>query len=467
MPSADLDPASIDQDVDETTPVPTSRELMSLLETAAGCEEAAATLDALPSDEIAHLVGGLSEADRDRLLGSIEASSAADVIETLPEIQAVRALDHLEPEAAAAIVHELPSDEQADIVRDLHDPEAVLAQLEPEEAASIRELSEYGDETAGGLMIREFLAFPLDHSVGDVVASMQNHADEQRDYDVQYVYVTGPQNELVGVLRLRDLLLSPRHRPIAMIMIPDPLSVEATAELPQLHAFFQKNNYLGAPVLDENNQLLGVLEAAAVEDAMAERGGSDLRRALGIVGGEELRSMPLVLRSSRRLAWLSLNIVLNIMAASIIAFNQDTLEAVIALAVFLPIISDMSGCSGNQAVAVSMRELSLNVSRPSDVLRVWGKEVMVGLVNGAVLGTLLGLGAWAWQGNPALGLVVGAALAINTVVAVSIGGCVPLLLRGLKLDPALASGPILTTVTDMCGFMLVLGMASQMLDRLA
>ena len=183
----------------------------------------------------------------------------------------------------------------------------------------------------------------------------------------------------------------------------------------------------------------------------------------GIVGGDELRSQPTWLRARRRLSWLSVNIGLNIAAASVIALYEDTLTAVIALAVFLPIVSDMSGCSGNQAVAVSMRELSLGLVRPAEVLRVWWQEVKVGLLNGVVLGVLLGIAAYLWKGTPLLGLVVGLALAINTLVAVSIGGTVPLILKRLGADPAVASGPVLTTLTDMCGFFLVLSLATAML----
>ena len=176
--------------------------------------------------------------------------------------------------------------------------------------------------------------------------------------------------------------------------------------------------------------------------------------------------MPLWTRSRRRLSWLSVNIVLNLGAAAVIAAFQDTLQAVIALAIFLPIISDMSGCSGNQAVAVSMRELSLGLIRPGEVLRVWLQEIGVGFINGTVLGVLVAAAAILYDGNPYLGLVVGLALAINTLVAVSIGGTVPLLVKRFGFDPAIASGPLLTTVTDMCGFFLVLGIASTMIDQL-
>ena len=198
-----------------------------------------------------------------------------------------------------------------------------------------------------------------------------------------------------------------------------------------------------------------------------KRSEADHLKAAGIIGGDELRSMPVFLRSRRRLAWLSINILLNIAAASVIAFYEDTLTAVIALAVFLPIVSDMSGCSGNQAVAVSMRELTLGAALPSDVFRVWRKEAIVGLINGVALGALLGIAAWLWKGNPTLGFVVGGALAVNTIVAVSIGGTVPLLLRKFELDPAVASGPLLTTVTDMCGFFLLLSLASTVLPALS
>ena len=176
--------------------------------------------------------------------------------------------------------------------------------------------------------------------------------------------------------------------------------------------------------------------------------------------------MPFLIRTRRRLSWLSVNIVLNVIAASVIAFYQETLAAVIALAVFLPIISDMAGNSGHQSVAVSIRELSLGLVKPSEVLLVWTKEIFIGLVNGIALGALLGLVAWLWKGNPVLGLVVGAAMLVNTVVSVSLGGMLPLILKRLNLDPAIVSGPILTTITDMCGFFVVLSLATALLPYL-
>jgi magnesium transporter len=175
--------------------------------------------------------------------------------------------------------------------------------------------------------------------------------------------------------------------------------------------------------------------------------------------------MPVLSRSGRRLSWLSINIALNIIAASVIALYQDILAAAITLAIFLPMVSDMSGCSGNQAAAVSMRELALGLLRPAELFWVLLKEAKVGIINGLVLGLLLGSVAFFWKGSPWLGIVVGGALAANTLVSVTLGGMLPLILKRLRLDPALVSSPLLTTATDMCGFFFVLSFAAAVLKK--
>jgi len=283
---------------------------------------------------------------------------------------------------------------------------------------------------------------------------------------VQYAYVLGHRDELLGVLPIRNLLFARRNQAARDIMIPEPITVSIETTTLELNNLFEEHHFLGLPVVDTNGTLLGVVDKEAAAEAMKEAATEDLLKFQGLMGKDELRSMPLGVRSRRRLSWLSINIVLNLISASVIAMHQDTLQAVIALAVFLPIISDMSGCSGNQAVAVSMRELSLELVSPREFWRVFVKESSVGLINGIVLGLLIGILAWVWKGNPALGAVVGAALALNTTVAVCVGGLVPLFLKAFKQDPALASGPILTTVTDMCGFLLILGLASAFLPYL-
>jgi magnesium transporter len=415
-----------------------------------------------------HDISHMSESDQSKLLTTLSWEQAANLIDELPEEQAARMITRLSIDDAAAIMVEMPSRDQADVIARLSAEEAaaILAAMPLDEASETRRLMSYPPDSAGGLMINEYLAYGDDRTVNDVLHDLRVHAFRYRKFDVQYAYVTSTTGELVGVLRLRDLVLSSPDDVLADVMIASPLMVRDTARLETLERFFDRHTLFGVPAIDANGKLVGVVRSADVEQAAAERSNRSFLQFMGIVGGEELRTMPLRVRSLRRLSWLSVNIVLNIVAASVIAAHQDTLSAVIALAVFLPIISDMSGCSGNQAVAVSMRELALGFVNPSDLWRVLGKEAAIGVINGIALGILLGLVGWAWQGNYVLGAVVGTALAVNTLLAVCFGGSIPLILRGLGQDPALAAGPILTTVTDMVGFFLVLSLAGAVLPYL-
>lgn len=418
--------------------------------------------------DLARAVSMLDDEQRGALIDLVGANIAADLVEQLPIVQAVQLLEEAQPDQAAAVIDELPSDLQADVLGDLEkdDAEAILTHMQPEEAEDVRRLVQYGELEAGGLMVTEFLRFPDHWSVDQVISDLEAGAAQYRDYQIQYAYVCNESGQLLGVLRLRDLLLGDRSRTLNEIMIPDPHAVLVSDELETLHGFFQQNRFLGVPVVDFDKRLIGVLQRTDVDQAWIEQQDKSFLRRQGIVSGEEIRALPLWERSSGRLSWLSINIVLNLLAAAIISHFEETLAAAIALTAFLPIISDMSGCSGNQAVAVSIRELMLGLVKPRDVGRVWMKEISVGLINGVAVGLLLGIIAWVWKGNAILGAVIGVALALNTLVAVSIGGVIPLVLRRFGRDPAVASGPLLTTVTDMCGFFLVLSLASALINYL-
>ncbi len=452
--------------VDETEKYPW--EQVEVLLAAGDADQLSGYLKDIPGGEVARCFSRLSSENVQQVLTLLDGKDAADIVEQLPESFSADILSEMEGSVAAQVLEQMPSNERADVLSEMDRDEAaaILEEMKPAAAADAMALSRYAPEVAGGLMITEYLRHYEDVTVDDVVRDFRRHAEQYSDYDVQYTYIVTREEVLVGVLRLRDLLLAPRRKTIAEIMIRQPMQVSDRTPLTALGDFFEEHPLMGVPVTDDRGRLIGVVRREDVDEALLERSDRDYLKSQGIVSGEELRSMSIWRRSSRRLSWLSINIVLNILAASVIAAYQDTLTAVIALAVFLPIISDMSGCSGNQAVAVSIRELSLGLIRPRDVVRVWSKELAVGLINGVVLGVMLGFAAWLWKGNVYLGLVVAGAMAINTLVAVSIGGMVPLLLKGMKADPALASGPILTTITDMCGFLLILSLATVMLSRL-
>ena len=426
-------------------------------------------IDTLSPSETARTIFRLTEEEQLHLFNILNPEDAADVIEDIPDAQAADLVEELPSEYAAAIVKELHSDHLADVLGQMDEnaSQAILASMEYEDAREARTLLEYAPDCAGGLMIAEFLAYKTDNTIQDVLDDLQANRSAYAEYNVLYFYVVDPEGRLTGVLRVHDLLLPDRQTLLTRVMITSPLRVSDKTPLKVLEEFFEEHRLLGVPVVDDDGRMVGVVLPSAVEEAVNKRKTNTFLKLSGIIGGEEFRTMPLLSRSGRRLSWLGMNIVLNIVAASVIAVHQDTLAAAISLAVFLPMVSDMSGCSGNQAVAVSMRELSLGLVRPGELLWVIAKESKVGLINGLVLGMLLGGVAFIWKGNPWLGAVVGGALAANTLLSVMLGGMLPLVLKRLKLDPALVSSPLLTTVTDMCGFFFIFSFAAMVLPKLS
>ncbi len=422
----------------------------------------------LPSREIVHLIGHLNRNDQMQLFTLLSPEDAAEVFEDIPDAQAIGIIEDMETEDAAAILNLMESDDQTDLLMELDkkDAQAILNKMEPEEAASVRKLLSYDPDTAGGMMLTEYLSYFEGLTIKEVTKDLRLNREKYRDFQLKYIFVTGKDGRLKGVLQMQDLLLGHTKDFLSEIFIKDVLSVNHLEKLDDLIEFFQKYDFFGVPVVDDEQKLTGIILRTDVQEAQTERATQEHLQTQGIVGGDELRTMPVMFRAKRRLSWLSVNILLNIVAASVIAYHQDILSSVIALAVFLPIISDMSGCSGNQAVAVSMRELSIGAISPREVFRVLRQELSVGLLNGLALGILIGLAAFLWKGNIYLGLVVGSALMLNTILAVSIGGTVPLILKSFNIDPALASGPILTTITDMIGFLLALTFASMALGHL-
>lgn len=427
-------------------------------------QEVLAFLSALPPADVARAISRLSESGRGQLLTLIEPSEAADLLEELPDEQSADLIEDLPAEHAAAIVEELDSDHRADVLGEMteQDAKAILDEMAPGDAAEARRLMEHESDTAGGLMITEFLVYVQNLRVSDVFDDLRNHAKEYSDYTVQYAYVQNEGNRLVGVLRLHDLVLAPGDKLLRDVMISNPISVLVDTPLEELEQHFDRFQFAGLPVVEHDGKIVGIVQRVDVEEALSDRAEKAFMRWSGIFGRDELRHLPLLARSAGRGWWLVLNLALSFVSASIIVLFEGTITEMIALAAIMTVQSNVCGISGNQAVAVSIREMTMGLIHPRDILRVMNKEFAVGLVNGLCIGALLGTIVYLWEGDLLFSVLVALALTLNMIIAVVLGGSIPLVARRVGLDPAVAS-PMLTTVMDMCGFVLTLGGASLLL----
>lgn len=452
----------------EETPVPATLDALEGLVEEQRFEQASDLIKAANPADAADALQGLDPDDIARVLGGQDSGHTADVLEELPDDIAARTLVHFPVEEAARVVSALISDEEADILQEIPEEqrEAIIGSLDEEQQALAREMLSYPEDSAGGLMQKEFVEVPLRARAGEAVAMLQARAEEIANYPAAYLYVTDNDGVLKGILNLRALLFSAPETRVVSIMTKTPVTVSVEMPGEELYDLFRRHRYLALPVVDRHGVLRGVVTKDDAMQFEIESGEEEFLRFSGIAGGEEVRDMPTWLRARQRLIWLVPKMALNVIVGAVIAHFSGVLEAIIALASILPIISDMGGSAGSQAIAVSIRELSLGRVKPNEVAWVFGKELGIGAINGLALGTLLALGTYAWKGDPMLSLVVGGALVVNSILAVTLGGLLPLFLQRLKLDPAGGSAPILTMTTDVCGFSLVLWLAGYLLGHL-
>lgn len=430
-------------------------------------EPIAAELKKAQPYDAAWCVSRLPVEDRVRIFTSLDPLQGARIFQEMDLTRQTEILNLGRLPGMVKLVQHMDSDEMADVLGSLDPIEKVrwLSTLPQQELSEAESLLAYPPDTAGGMMAKEFLSVPATLTVGEVASRLQKLASNYENVRVSYVYVVEEAGKLEGVLPLRNLILTPKETPVREFMLKDVATIADTASKREVAELFRERNLLALPVVNSDRRLVGVITSDDVMDVIQELADEELLKLAG-VSREESRESPLWKIVHRRLSWLTVNIFLNLAAASVIAFYEDTLSAVIALAFFLPIISDMSGCSGMQAVAVSVRDLALQKLLPADYFRVLQKELMIGLINGLVLGTIIGIVAFLLKGVAMLGVVVALALWINTVIAVSFGGVVPLLIKRFKFDPAIASGPVLTTLTDIMGFFILLSLATLWLPLL-
>ena len=400
-------------------------------------DEARALLRQLPAAKVA---ASLAEVEEDRLpdfLGAFDSAQLAEI------------LRHLAPADAADLLQQVSPGVRRD----------TLAQLPADAAESVRKLLRYPEDTAGGVMSNRFIALREDMTVEEVRELLRARAQEERAEDIAYLYVTNPEQRLVGIVSLRDLVFRRAERRMTEILNRDVKFVRVDADQEKLAREFERYHYLGLPVLDADGKMVGVVKASDALEVANKEATEDMQLMVGL-SGEEHTLTPWRHSIKRRLPWLYINLATAFLAALVVGLFEGTIAKWTALAVFLPIVAGQGGNAGMQTLTVIIRDLALGEITPGDGRRALVKEIILGLLNGLAIGLVVGLVGWWWQGSLLLGLVAGAAMFLNLLAAAASGVLIPLGLKSLRLDPALASGIFLTTVTDVAGFFFFLGLAT-------
>ena len=420
-----------------------------------------------PAD-LAQIFGTLLDAERSAVFTLLVDRQPKLAMETISEMgpePGAQLLTGRSAEDIAKLLHELPSDDAAALIDYLPEElsREVLELMRRRESGQVESLLEYGEQTAGRIMNPAVFALNEDLTVGEAITALQNSRDVEM---VFYLYVVDVRRHLVGVTSLRRLLLVSPETPLKRIMTPDVISVRVDTDQEEVARQVASYNLLAVPVVDEENKLVGVVTVDDVIDVIKDEATEDLLRLAGVSGDERVAT-PAGEAIRKRLPWLGVNLVTAFVAASVVALFESTIQQVTALAIFMPIVAGMGGNAATQTLTVIVRGLALGELDWANARKALTKEALIGVGNGLALGTVAAGVAWATKNDPMLGLLLGMAMVCNMFVAATAGTLVPLGLKALKVDPALASSVFITTFTDVVGFASFLGLATVFVKYLA
>jgi magnesium transporter len=434
-------------------------------------DEVVKALDAGNAGALRELVGELHEADAGAVLEALDPELRPRLIELMgadfdftaltqvDDTVREEILEELPPQTVAEGVRDLDSDDAVAILEDLtkEDQAEILDQLPAVERIALKRSLDYPEQSAGRRMQDEFIAVGPDWTVGQTIDYMRETPDlPDRFWEI---YVVDAERRLTGVVALDRLLRTKRPVPIKDLFDDELRPVRATDDQEEVARLFERYDLVSAPVVDQNNRLVGVITFDDIVDVIEEEAEEDIK-ALGGVCGEEELSDSVWTTAQSRFPWLLANLVTALVSAWVISNFEGAIAKMVALAVLMPIVASMGGNAGTQTMTVTVRALATRELSSSNAVRIIRREMFVGLFNGVVFATILGIVAAFWFGVTDLGLVM--ALAMVTVLsAAALGGIlIPLLLTRLGVDPAVSSGPFVTTVTDVIGFLSFLGIAT-------
>ena len=426
--------------------------------------EAREALTTLHPSDVADILESLSDDDRLAVLRTLPAELASESLTEMEEDEgAADLLAALAPHRGARLLQELADDDATDLVADLSPEERarILAALPVEDAGEIRELLAYAEESAGGIMTTALVSVHHTVTAAQAIEEVRRQGREVDDFYT--MYVVDEVHHLVGTVPLDDLILAAPDEPVFSLVEPVVASVNPHDDQEAVVRLMARYNLPTVPVVEPGGKLLGRITFDDVLDVMEAEQTEDILRFGGVSDEESLGGSWLAAVRTR-LPWLVLNLVTATAAAMVVFFYSDTVESAVILAVVMPVIAGMGGNAGSQALAVTVRRLALRDDVGADPRAVVGKEALVGLVNGAVLGSIVaGASLLVPGGDPLLGLVVLVSMWGTMLMAGFGGAFIPMLLHRLGFDPAVASSVFLHTATDLLGFLLLLGLATALL----
>lgn len=423
----------------------------------------------LHAADIARLIQYLHEDERHYILNLIDEDVAGEVVLHLPEAQRGDYLSELEPHEITDLVEELSTDDAADIVSELDRDvaEQVLRNLQEtdvEATEEIRDLLRYSEDSAGGRMTTDYVAVTTSDTVGASIEVVREFVRET-ELEVHGLFVIDADGRLVGLLRLQDLVLFPQSTLVSTVMSTDIISVEPQEDQAVVAQVMLRYDLIAVPVVDDVGRLIGIITFDDIADIIEDEASEDMLYLAGVTEAEDPSTTPF--RSSqRRLVWLAVNLAFSFIPAMIITQFEGTIESYARLAALLPIVAGMGGNAAIQSITVMVRSIALGNIGPGQRTRVIGKEMLTGLINGVVMGLSAGAAVWLLWGELWLGGVVAGAMLANLFVAGSAGAIIPLVLRRMNLDPALSSGPLVTSLTDITGYAVFLALATATLAML-
>jgi len=427
---------------------------------------ARALINDLHYTDIADLLERVDDEQRVHLVEIIRHQFDAEILPDLDDAVRDEVIELLGIDGVAAAMAELDSDDAVEVLEELDedDQKRVLDAIPENDRAILQEGLSYPEDSAGRLMQRELVTAPTFWTIGNTIDYMRKNADSEDNPlpDQFYVlYVVDPSHKPVGKVALDQVLRTKRPVRLEDVMDADIKTVPAMADQEDVAFLFRQRDLVSAPVVDDTGRLVGAITIDDIVDVIDEEHEEDIMRMGGV---REHDLYDAVIDTARsRFSWLVVNLLTAIVASVVISFFDATIEELVALAVLMPIVASMGGNAGTQTLTVAVRSIAMKEITATNASRLIGKELMVGVFNGVVFAVLAGSITWAWFSNPLLGMVIGLAMIVNMIVAGAAGTVIPIVLDRMDVDPAVASGVFLTTITDVVGFFVFLGLAALIL----